>query len=77
MVERLNEVLLSRGIIMYGADTLLGDDGHRILSEVNTLSIGGIKPMADLTGLPLVERAADLLMDYILGNVGRRSEVMV
>jgi len=71
IVERLNEALLPRGIAMYGIDTLVDDDGRRVLSEVNTLSIGGVKPMAELTGLPLVERCAELLVEYVEGMLAR------
>lgn len=75
MVDRLNAPLLERGIAMYGIDTLVGDDGERTLSEINALSIGGIRPMETLSGLPLVQRAADLLMEYVAGNVGDRRSV--
>ena len=76
IVERLNEALLPRGIAMYGIDTLVGDDGRRVLSEVNTLSIGGIKPLAELTGRPLVERTAQLLVEYMQGNVRERRGIL-
>lgn len=74
IVERLNEELLPRGIAMYGIDTLVGDDGKRTLSEVNTLSIGGVKQMAELSGEPLVERTAALLVDYIRENIPLREK---
>ncbi|MCO6475043.1 MAG: glutathione synthetase [Phaeodactylibacter sp.] len=65
MARKLSEALLPRGIAMFGMDTLVEDDGRRALSEVNTLSIGGIKPLEDLTGEPLVKRATDLLATYM------------
>lgn len=77
IVERLNEELLPRGIAMYGVDTLVGDDGKRTLSEVNTLSIGGVKQMAELSGQPLVERTAELLVDYIRENVPFREKSLM
>lgn len=71
MAERLSEVLLPKGIAMFGMDTLVNDDNQRVLSEVNTLSIGGIKPMADLSGQPLVQLAAHWLTEYmeVQGNL--------
>ncbi|NND35451.1 MAG: hypothetical protein HKN76_22880 [Saprospiraceae bacterium] len=33
------------GIGIFGMDTLVDDDGERVLSEINTLSVGGIGPM--------------------------------
>ena len=77
IVEQLNQALLPRGIAMYGVDTLVDDDGQRILSEVNTLSIGGVKQMAALSGKPLVKKSADLLVEYIQGNVPFRNKVKV
>lgn len=77
IVDILNQALLPRGIVMYGIDTLVGDDGRRVLSEVNTLSIGGVKQMAALSGKPLVQRSANLLMEYIQENVPSRSKVKV
>ena len=77
MIERLNEELLPRGIAMYGIDTLVGDDGRRTLSEVNTLSIGGVKQMAELSGLPLVKRSADLLVNYIREHIPFREKRII
>ena len=77
MVHQLNHSLIPRGIAMYGIDTLVGDDGRRVLSEINALSIGGVKSMAALSNLPLVERSADLLMDYITTHVNNRKGMKV
>jgi glutathione synthase len=65
MVESLNSVLSKLGIVMYGIDTLVSDEGYRILSEINTTSIGGVPQMEDLTKEPLVEKSIDLLWAYI------------
>lgn len=57
---------LSReGIVLFGFDTLMGKDGKRRLSEINTTSIGGIVPLAELHQQPLVERAADQVWNYV------------
>jgi glutathione synthase len=65
IVETLNPGLLARGIAMYGIDTLVDASGRRVLSEINALSVGGIAPMAELSGLPLLETAASLLVEYL------------
>ncbi len=65
MARELSKVLLPKGIVMFGMDTLVNDEGLRVLSEVNTLSIGGIKPMEDLSGKPMVRRAAHQLARYM------------
>lgn len=65
IIRHINPVLSKMGIIMYGVDTLVNDDGRRVLSEINTTSIGGLPQIARLTGQPLVEEAANLIMQYI------------
>lgn len=61
IVEEINPILAKMGIIMYGVDTLVGDDGKRKLSEINTTSIGGLPQIARLKNEPLIEKAADLI----------------
>jgi len=61
----LSQELLPLGIIIFGFDTLVDDDGQRVLSEINTMSIGGLKQMQEQSGLPLADRTAALLWDYI------------
>jgi glutathione synthase len=61
----ISPVLGKAGIAMYGFDTLVNDQGKRILSEINTLSIGGLPQMGALNGQPVVSRAANLLWQYI------------
>jgi glutathione synthase len=71
IIERtLTPLLHRKGVIMYGFDTLVGDDGRRVLSEINTLSIGGLVPLESLTGKPVLKRAAGLLWDHIEGKEG-------
>jgi len=65
-IEReLTPLLFEKGVIMYGFDTLVDDDGLRVLSEINTLSIGGIGPMSELSGRPILKQTAALLWDYL------------
>ena len=65
MLEVIGPVLQREGIVMFGFDTLVNDDGRRILSEINTLSIGGLPQMETLNKRPVVSRAAGLLWEYI------------
>lgn len=68
IVAAINPVLSKMGIVMYGLDTLVGDDGKRVLSEINTTSIGGLPQIATQLNLPLVENAIDLIWSYFLKN---------
>ena len=63
--QELTPLLYEKGVIMYGFDTLVDDDGTRVLSEINTLSIGGLGPMEEMSGKPVVQMAASQLWDYI------------
>lgn len=65
IAARLNEVLYERGIVLYGFDTLTDDAGKRVLSEVNTTSIGGIPQIGKLNNIPMVERVVDLIWTYV------------
>lgn len=63
--SELTPLLFEKGVIIYGFDTLVDDNGLRVLSEINTLSIGGMGPMEELSGKPVVKQAASLLWDYV------------
>ncbi|RMG83403.1 MAG: glutathione synthetase [Bacteroidetes bacterium] len=69
MVEDINPRLRSLGILMYGVDTLVGDDGKRVLSELNTTSIGGLPQIAQQTGRPLLKKAVDHFWNYITEKI--------
>ena len=64
IIRLINPTLSDKGIVMYGVDTLVGDDGKRVLSEINTTSIGGLPQIAAMNNLPLVERAIDLIWAF-------------
>lgn len=68
IVKRIDPVLQEHGVIFYGIDTLVNDDGKRVLSEINTASIGGIIRIEEYSKRPVMKRAAELLWDYFLEN---------
>ena len=49
-------------MFLYGVDTLLNDNGERVLSEVNTLNVGGISVLEEMTGEPLTQRVVEHVM---------------
>ncbi|MCB0638435.1 MAG: hypothetical protein KDC54_17515, partial [Lewinella sp.] len=65
IAARLTPTLREHGILIYGFDTLVNDDGHRVLSEINTMSIGGMPQMAALSGRPIVEQVAEHIWEYV------------
>ena len=63
--SELTPLLYKKGVIIYGFDTLVDDNGLRVLSEINTLSIGGLGPLEEMSGQPVLKRTAGLLWDYV------------
>lgn len=61
--------LLQKGVVMFGFDTLMGDDGKRVLSELNTSCVNGIFPAELASGKPVVKNTCNLLWKYILDNI--------
>ena len=72
IVKYLEDVLDGYGIFSYGIDTLVDDDGLRVISELNTLSVGGIMPAEEATGLPYSRIFADRFVEYCLENESDR-----
>ncbi|THH39750.1 ATP-grasp domain-containing protein [Neolewinella litorea] len=64
MVDALTPHLLDHGICFAGIDTLVNDFGERVLSEINTLSIGGFPQAEAQTGRPILRQAIDELFSY-------------
>ena len=64
IIEKLDPILKENGILIYGVDTLVDDDHERILSEVNTLSIGGFPQAEVQTGLPILKITVQKIIDY-------------
>ena len=65
IVQQLTPRLLEEGILIFGLDTLVGDDGKRILSEINTLSVGGFHNIQQLTGKPIVQQTIQSIINYV------------
>jgi glutathione synthase len=65
MIAAISPKLLEEGIFIYGADTLVNNEGKRVLSEINTLSIGGF-PQAEIqTGRPVVGQLINKIIEYV------------
>jgi glutathione synthase len=65
MIAAVAPVLLSKGIVIFGADTLVDDDGKRVLSELNTNSIGGFPQAEAQTGRPILQQTINGIYDYL------------
>jgi glutathione synthase len=65
IVEDITPDLTSKGIFMYGLDTLVDDDGQRVISEINTLSVGGIYAVQTLSSDPIADKIVDQLFKFL------------
>lgn len=65
IIETISPKLLEAGILIFGADTLVANDGKRILSEINTLSIGGFPQAEKQTGKPILQQTIDGIIKYV------------
>lgn len=69
IIKKISPILTEKGIVMFGADTLTDDDGKRVLSEVNTLSIGGFPQAEAQTGLPIISITIQKIIDYVYTRI--------
>jgi len=65
IIKHINPLLQKHGIFIYGADTLVNDEGKRVLSEINTLSIGGFPQAQKQTGQPIIKITINKIFDHI------------
>jgi glutathione synthase len=65
IIETISPKLLEAGILIFGADTLVDNNGKRILSEINTLSIGGFPQAEQQTGKKILQQTINGIMDYV------------
>jgi len=64
IVKRITPKLRQAGVLIYGVDTLMDDDGIRVLSEINTLSIGGFPQAEAQSGLPIIPQTIEQIFTY-------------
>ncbi|MEM6781235.1 MAG: hypothetical protein AAF569_05180 [Pseudomonadota bacterium] len=55
LIDVIDPWLQSKGIYYYGIDTLKDENGRRLLSEINTLNIGGVQIIQDMSGIDVCD----------------------
>ncbi|MGK0366178.1 MAG: glutathione synthase [Saprospiraceae bacterium] len=65
IIKKITPFLREEGVLIFGADALTDDNGKRILSEINTLSIGGFPQAEKQTGRPILRETIDLIVEYV------------
>ncbi len=63
IVRRIDPAMRELGLHFYGVDTLLNHRGERVLSEINTMNVGGAYRYELATGKPVCKRIAEDFMD--------------
>ena len=61
----LSKALMQKGIFMFGFDTLTDDEGKRVLSEINTQSIGGLKQINEQGGPNILQLITELFWKHL------------
>lgn len=65
IIKSINPVLKKHGILIYGVDTLVDNNGKRVLSEINTLSIGGFPQAQKQSGKPIIKNTLNKIINYL------------
>jgi glutathione synthase len=65
MVKSISPNLIGHGIFLYGLDTLVDDEGNRVISEINTLSVGGVFAVESLYHKRVSRDIVDELFKFI------------
>jgi len=68
MIDAITPKLAKEGIFYYGVDTLVNNHGKRVISEINTLSIGGLTPNEKDERMYLSRRFAKQFIQYVQNN---------
>lgn len=68
LIKEIEKPLRDEGILIYGVDTLVDDNNKRILSEINTLSVGGFPQAEQQIGKPIIQ----LTLNKIFANAGQK-----
>lgn len=56
--------LQQEGVLIYGIDTLVNDDGKRVMSELNTLSVGGFPQSQKQSGRPVINKTLEIILSH-------------
>ena len=67
--ESISPTIIDQGVVIFGFDTLVDDNGNRVLSEINTLNVGGLLQAEMHSGKPVVQDSANLIWSYICEKI--------
>ena len=65
IVSQVNSLLAKEGINVYGIDTLVDDNGKRMMSEINTTNVGGFVQLQQTSSVDIMNRTVRLIFDRL------------
>ena len=66
IVSQVDHLLSDEGIIVYGIDTLVNDDGKRVLSEINTTNVGGFVQLQATSNPNALSETVNLIFNRLM-----------
>jgi len=76
IIETIDPVMKKHGIVFYGIDTLMGDQGKRLLSEINASNAGGLLPAELVSEEPVIARTSYALWEYMLSKENIKAQII-
>ncbi len=64
IVSEVAPRLRQEGVLICGIDTLVDDEGTRVMSEINTLSVGGFPQSQIQTGRPVINKTLEIILSH-------------
>jgi glutathione synthase len=65
IVNMVDPMLSKEGINVYGIDTLVDDDGKRIMSEINTTNVGGFVQLQETSEIDILHKTVELMFNRL------------
>ena len=56
IVGIISKEMQEHGIFLYGLDTLVNDDGKRVLSEINPVNVGGFIQIEEMYNIKIIDK---------------------
>lgn len=66
IVRQVDSLLAKEGINVYGIDTLVNDDGKRIMSEINTTNVGGFVQLQETSNPNVLSETVKLIFNRLM-----------
>ena len=64
IAEIISSPIIDNGVVIFGFDTLVNDANERVLSEINTLNVGGFLQAEQHSGQLVIDQAAKQILNY-------------